>query len=91
MLHQGYTKPVGDASPAPDRVTASILRGAARVLGLPLDVVQKLPPALLARLAEERLPRLLRERAVLDRRIDSLADLQDWARERMREGGAHAG
>ena len=74
-------------STPPDRATAAILRAAARALDLPEALLVALPPVLLQRLAEERLPALLRERAQIDIRIDALASLQDWARERgYREG-----
>jgi hypothetical protein len=72
-----------------DRVTRNVLRAAARALDLPEALLVALPPVLLQRLAEERLPALLRERVLLDLRIDALVSLQDLARERLREGGAY--
>jgi hypothetical protein len=70
-----------------DRVSRNVLRAAARALDLPEALLATLPPALMQRLAEERLPALLRDRAQIDIRIDALASLQDWARERgYREG-----
>jgi hypothetical protein len=76
-------------SSLPDRVTAAILRAAARALDLPPELLERLPAELLSRLAAERLPALLRQRASLDLRIDALVSLQDLARERLREGGAY--
>jgi len=44
-----------------------------------------------ATLCADRLTRsILRERALLDLRIDGLASVQDLARERLRERAAHA-
>jgi hypothetical protein len=89
MLPPEYHQLEPQSTP-PDRATAAILRAAARALDLPPELLERLPAELLSRLAAERLPALLRERAQIDIRIDALASLQDWARERAYREGTDA-